>query len=119
MPCARWLPGGRRQGDTRVRSPRPWIIHAVGPRWHGGRSGEPETLAACYRNSLARADEVGATTVSFPAISTGIFGYPLDEATDIAVATVCSTPTSVETVRFVCFDQTTLHAYTERLEPGL
>ncbi len=111
--------GGCAEGDAKVTPgfdlPARWIIHAVGPRWRGGGSGEPETLAACYRNSLARADEVGATTVSFPAISTGIFGYPLDEATDIAVATVRSTPTSVQTVRFVCFDRTTLAAYTDRL----
>ena len=112
--------GGCPEGDAKVTPgfdlPARWIIHAVGPRWHGGGAGEPETLAACYRNSLARADEVGAATVSFPAISTGIFGYPLEEATDIAVATVRSTPTSVDTVRFVCFDRTTLEAYLERLE---
>lgn len=97
--------------------PARWVIHAVGPRWRGGHAGEAETLASCYRNALARADEVGATTVSFPAISTGIFGYPLDEATDVAVTTVRSTPTSVATVRFVCFDHTTLQAYRERLGP--
>ena len=96
--------------------PARWIIHAVGPRWRGGSEGEAERLADCYRNSLARADEVGATTVAFPAISTGIFGYPLDAATDIAVETVRSTPTSVTTVRFVCFDDTTLRAYLDRLE---
>ena len=61
---------------------------------------------------------MGATTVSFPAISTGIFGYPLEQATDIAVATVRSTPTSVENVRFVCFDRTTLEAYEARLTAG-
>ena len=111
--------GGCPKGDAKVTPgfdlPARWVIHAVGPRWRGGDGGEPETLAACYRNSLARADEVGATTVSFPAISTGIFGYPLDAATDIAVATVRSTPTNVGTVRFVCFDQTTLRSYVDRL----
>jgi len=114
--------GGCPEGDAKVTPgfdlPARWIIHAVGPRWRGGQAGEPETLAACYRNSLARADEVGAATVSFPAISTGIFGYPLDAATDIAIDTVRATPTSVETVRFVCFDQTTLDTYRERLEQG-
>jgi O-acetyl-ADP-ribose deacetylase len=112
--------GGCPEGDAVVTPgfdlPAEWIIHAVGPRWRGGGAGEAETLAACYRNSLARADEVGARTVSFPAIATGIFGYPLDEATDIAVATVRSTVTSVDTVRFVCFDDTTLRAYVDRLE---
>ena len=95
-----------------------WVIHTVGPYWRGGGAGEAEALAECYRNSLATADEVGATTVSFPAISTGIFGYPLDAATEIAVGTVRSTPTSVAAVRFVCFDSQTLQAYVERLERG-
>ena len=111
--------GGCPEGDAKVTPgfdlPARWIIHAVGPRWRGGGSGEAERLAGCYRNALARADEVGAATVSFPAISTGIFGYPLDAATDIAVETVRSTPTSVTAVRFVCFDDTTLRAYRERL----
>jgi O-acetyl-ADP-ribose deacetylase len=113
--------GGCPEGDANVTPgfdlPARWVIHTVGPYWRGGTAGEPEKLAACYRNSLARADEVGATTVSFPAISTGIFGYPLDAATDIAVDTVRSTPTSVDTVRFVCFDRTTLQGYLDRLEP--
>jgi O-acetyl-ADP-ribose deacetylase len=113
--------GGCPEGDAKVTPgfdlPARWVIHTVGPYWRGGTAGEPEKLAACYRNSLARADEVGATTVSFPAISTGIFGYPLDAATDIAVDTVRSTPTSVDTVRFVCFDRTTLQGYLDRLEP--
>jgi O-acetyl-ADP-ribose deacetylase (regulator of RNase III) len=112
--------GGCPEGGAKVTPgfdlPARWIIHAVGPRWRGGTEGEAERLADCYRNSLARADEVGATTVSFPAISTGIFGYPLDAATDIAVETVRSTPTSVATVRFVCFDDVTLHAYLDRLK---
>jgi O-acetyl-ADP-ribose deacetylase (regulator of RNase III) len=112
--------GGCPEGDAKVTPgfdlPARWIIHTVGPYWRGGTAGEPEKLAACYRNSLARADEVGATTVSFPAISTGIFGYPLDAATDIAVDTVRSTETSVDTVRFVCFDRTTLQGYLDRLE---
>jgi O-acetyl-ADP-ribose deacetylase (regulator of RNase III) len=112
--------GGCPEGGAKVTPgfdlPARWIIHAVGPRWRGGGDGEAERLADCYRNSLARADEVGAATVSFPAISTGIFGYPLDAATDIAVETVRSAPTSVATVRFVCFDDATLHAYLDRLE---
>ena len=114
--------GGCPEGGAKVTPgfdlPATWIIHAVGPRWRGGGSGERERLADCYRNALARADEVGATTVAFPAISTGIFGYPLDAATEIAIETVRSTPTSVATVRFVCFDDTTLRAYLERLAPG-
>lgn len=112
--------GGCPQGGAKVTPgfdlPARWIIHTVGPYWRGGEAGEANKLAECYRNSLARADELGASTISFPAISTGIFGYPLGAATDIAVETVRSTPTAVATVRFVCFDSTTLQAYLERLK---
>jgi O-acetyl-ADP-ribose deacetylase len=87
------------------------VIHAVGPRYRGGDKGEPEQLASAYRRSLEVADEIGARSVAFPAISTGIYGYPLDEATEIAVRTVTETPTRVELVRFVCFDDRTRAAY--------
>jgi O-acetyl-ADP-ribose deacetylase len=97
--------------DLRAR----WVIHAVGPVWHGGDHGEAEQLASAYRRCLAVADDVGAASLAFPAISTGIFGYPLEAATDIAVATVQSTSTQVEVVRFVCFDNRTLAAYQRRL----
>lgn len=92
-----------------------WIIHTVGPVWRGGGSGEAELLTSCYVQSLARADEVRARTVAFPAISTGIYGYPLEAATDIAVATVRSTPTGVERVLFVCFDDRARLAYERAL----
>jgi O-acetyl-ADP-ribose deacetylase len=95
--------------------PARFVIHAVGPVWHGGDAGEPELLASAYRRSLAVADEVGARNVAFPAISTGIYGYPLDAATTIAVRTVRETPTDVELVRFVCFDDATLGAYEREL----
>ncbi|MGH9032175.1 MAG: O-acetyl-ADP-ribose deacetylase [Acidimicrobiia bacterium] len=91
--------------------PARFVIHAVGPVWHGGSAGEPELLASAYRRALAVADDVGARRVAFPAISTGIYGYPLDEATAIAVRTARATPTEVELVRFVCFDERTLSAY--------
>ncbi len=94
-----------------------WIIHTVGPVWRGGTNGEPEQLASCYRESLARADEVSATSIAFPAISAGIFGYPLRAAAHIAVATVRSTPTSVAIVHLVCFDFDTWHAYESALNP--
>jgi O-acetyl-ADP-ribose deacetylase (regulator of RNase III) len=107
--------GGCGTGDAKVTSgyrlPARWVIHTVGPVWGGGDSGEPELLASCYRTSLRRADEVGATTVAFPAISTGVYGYPVEPAAEIAVATVRSTPTSVEAVTFVCFDAATRRAY--------
>lgn len=90
-----------------------WVIHTVGPVWHGGDHGEPELLASCYRESLARADEVGAGTVAFPAISTGVYGYPIEAAAAIAVETVHSTPTDVDEVIFAAFNQETFDAYAE------
>ncbi|HYV58445.1 MAG TPA: O-acetyl-ADP-ribose deacetylase [Acidimicrobiia bacterium] len=107
--------GGCPTGDARAtpgfRLPARWIIHAVGPVWHGGDAGEPDLLASAYRRSLAVADEIGARSVAFPAISTGIYGYPLEPATDIAVRTCNEADTKVELIRFVCFDTTTLAAY--------
>ena len=88
-----------------------WIIHTGGPVWRGGQQGEPELLASCYSESLAQADEVEANSVAFPAISTGIFGYPIHAAASVAVNTVRSTPTNVSAVRFVCFDEETWDAY--------
>jgi O-acetyl-ADP-ribose deacetylase len=88
-----------------------WIIHAVGPVWQGGERGEPELLASAYRHSLAVADEIGARSVAFPAISTGIYGYPLDAATELAVRTCRDAETSLDLIRFVAFDDRTLAAY--------
>jgi O-acetyl-ADP-ribose deacetylase (regulator of RNase III) len=111
--------GGCGTGDAKAtegfRLPAAWIIHAVGPRYRDGRHGEAELLASCYRRSLEVADELGARSIAFPAISTGIYGYPLGEATDIAVSTVAKAATHVELVRFVCFDDATLAAYERRL----
>lgn len=110
--------GGCPTGQARVTPgfalPARWVIHTVGPVWHGGHDGEPELLASCYRMSLACADEVGARSVAFPAISTGIYGYPTEAAAEIAVTTVRSAPTSVERVSFVAFDAQAREAY-ERL----
>ena len=95
-----------------------WIIHAVGPRYRDGRHGEPALLTSCYRRSLQVADELGARSVAFPAISTGIYGYPPDEAATIAVDTIRTTSTSVDVVRLVAFDELTLRLYEERLALG-
>ncbi|MXZ77651.1 MAG: O-acetyl-ADP-ribose deacetylase [Acidimicrobiia bacterium] len=107
--------GGCETGEAKVTPgfnlPARWVIHTVGPVWHGGGHGEPELLASCYRESLARADEVKAETVAFPAISTGVFGYPIDAAAAIAIDTVRSTPTKVAEVRLVAFNQETVDAY--------
>jgi len=101
------------------RLPARWIIHTVGPVWSGGDQGEPEVLASCYRSSLAVADEVGARSVAFPAISTGVYGYPPDQAAEIAMSTLSATDTSVELVRLVAFDSATLDLYVQRgAEPG-
>jgi len=108
--------GGCATGDAKAtpgfRLPARWIIHAVGPRYRDGEHGEPELLASCYRRSLEVADELGARSVAFPAISTGIYGYPGADAARIAVATLRSTPTNVELARLVAFDDGTLNLYT-------
>jgi O-acetyl-ADP-ribose deacetylase len=109
------LLGGCPTGEAKVTAgfalPASWVIHTVGPVWHGGDEGEPDLLASCYRRSLACADEVGARSVAFPAISTGVYGYPLEPAAEIAVATVRTTPTEVEAVTFVCFNEANRRAY--------
>ena len=95
-----------------------WIIHAVGPRYRDGRHGEPALLTSCYQRSLQVADDLGARSVAFPAISTGIYGYPPDEAATIAVDTIRTTSTSVDVARLVAFDELTLRLYEERLALG-
>jgi O-acetyl-ADP-ribose deacetylase len=103
--------GGCATGDAKAtpgfRLPARWVLHAVGPRWQGGEKGEPGLLASCYRRCLELADELGARSLSFPAISTGIYGFPADRAARIAVDTIRATPTRVELVRLVAFDGAT------------
>ncbi|HEX4433312.1 MAG TPA: O-acetyl-ADP-ribose deacetylase [Acidimicrobiales bacterium] len=96
--------------------PARFIIHTVGPVWHGGTAGEPALLASCYRNALAVADEVGARSVAFPAIATGVYGYPLEQAAAIAVTTARAADTEVARIRFVAFDEETLARYVALLD---
>jgi O-acetyl-ADP-ribose deacetylase (regulator of RNase III) len=115
--------GGCDTGDAKAtpgfKLPARWVIHVVGPVWHGGDRGEPELLASCYRRALEVADELGAKTVAFPAISTGVYGYPKADAARIAIDTIRSSQSAVELVRLVAFDDETRSLYQERLaEPG-
>ena len=104
--------GGCPTGEARItkgyRLPARYVIHTVGPVWHGGDRGEPEKLAACYRNSLQLAAENGARTIAFPGISTGVYGYPLEDATRLAMATVRDCLAGLpplEEVRYVTFGE--------------
>jgi O-acetyl-ADP-ribose deacetylase len=108
--------GGCDPGDAKATAgfqlPARWIIHTVGPVWSGGTSGEPETLRSCYRRCVEVATELGVRSVAFPAISTGVYGYPPELATQVAVSTVSSMQSDVvELVRFVAFDRKTYDLY--------
>ncbi|MGC1305332.1 MAG: O-acetyl-ADP-ribose deacetylase [Caulobacteraceae bacterium] len=117
--CARL--GGCRTGEAKITSSfdliAKYVIHTVGPVWRGGDHGEAELLAACYRNALALGRENGCSSLAFPAISTGVYGYPIPEATRIAVRTVVA-ETRGEALRivFCCFNPTSEAAY--RYEMG-
>ncbi|MGE0879501.1 MAG: O-acetyl-ADP-ribose deacetylase [Acidimicrobiia bacterium] len=95
--------------------PSRWVIHAVGPMWHGGQADEPALLASAYRRSLEVAVEIGARSIAFPAISTGIYGYPADAAAEVAVDSVTSFVGPIELVRLVAFDRETFDRYTRLL----
>jgi O-acetyl-ADP-ribose deacetylase (regulator of RNase III) len=113
--------GGCAFGDAKITpgfvAKARFIIHAVGPIWRGGKSKEPELLASCYRRSLQLAAEHEVRSIAFPSISTGAFGYPIERAAPVAVATVrefLRAPSSLVDVRFCCFDAEDLAVY-ERL----
>ena len=112
------LLGRCRTGDAKLtkgyRLAAPYVIHTVGPVWHGGRQGEPVLLASCYRRCIELARDHGITTMAFPSISTGIYGYPIDEAAKIAVAATrqsVAEPTGLSEVIFCCFSQGDLTVY--------
>ncbi len=114
--------GGCPTGEARMTPgfdlPAKNVIHTVGPIWQGGGAGEPQLLASCYKNSLDLARAAGARTLAFPAISTGVYGYPLAAAAQIAVDTVRVNSTSLEEVIFTCFDSETLSTYEALLSAG-
>lgn len=98
--------------------PARWVLHAVGPVWSGGNDDEPELLAAAYRSCLKLADELGARSVAFPAISMGIYGYPPPDGARVAVQTVVDClrgETQVEMVRFILFSEETYELFSEAL----
>ena len=110
--------GGCRTGNAKItgayRLPCKYVIHTVGPVWHGGTHGEPEKLAGCYRSCLELASEYGCKTVDFPSISTGVYGYPVDKAAKVALGTIAeylAGHPEIERVRMVCFDSRTKGAY--------
>ena len=114
------LLGGCKTGDAKItpgfRLPAHWVVHTVGPVWRGGQHDEPELLAACYQRSLDLAAGKGARSIAFPCISTGIYGYPLEPAAQVAITTVrralvLPTFASIDEVIFCCFSAGDLAVY--------
>jgi O-acetyl-ADP-ribose deacetylase len=110
--------GGCATGDAKLtrgyRLKAKYVIHAVGPVWHGGGRNEPELLASCYRRALELAHNQGLATIAFPGISTGVYGYPKEPAARIAIATV-SAHAQLSEVIFCCFSAEDLEIYEQHL----
>jgi O-acetyl-ADP-ribose deacetylase len=111
------LPTGQAVATTAGQLKARWVIHTVGPTYSMSTD-KSQLLADCFRNSLAVADELGATTIAFPAISTGVYRWPVDDAARIALETVRATKTRVEEVRFVLFDQHAYEAFAAQASSG-
>jgi len=116
------LLGGCKTGEAKLtkgyRLPAKFIIHTVGPVWRGGTHGEPELLAACYRRSMELAFKNDVSSIAFPSISTGIYGYPIELAARVAIDTVCTSLVEFPIVRHVvccCFSQNDLAVYEDAL----
>jgi O-acetyl-ADP-ribose deacetylase (regulator of RNase III) len=107
--------GGCATGEAKAtgagRLPARHVIHAVGPVWHGGGAGEPELLASAYRRSLEVAEELGCRTIAFPALSTGIYGYPLEEAARVSVNAVRPFADRLDEIRLVFLDEAARELY--------
>ena len=116
--CKRRFPGGLATGDagwtTAGEMPAQWVIHVVGPNYRAGQT-DRSLLTSCYARALEVADELGARTVAFPLVSAGIYGWPLDDAVDAAVATLDGTETRVEEARMVAFGREVADAIRARL----
>jgi O-acetyl-ADP-ribose deacetylase (regulator of RNase III) len=108
------LPTGQAGATTAGRLPARWVIHVVGPNYRAGQR-DPDDLRSCYRNALAVADELGVATIAFPAVSAGIYGWPLQDAADIAIQTVAEAETNVRLARFVLFNDDTTAAFAAAL----
>jgi O-acetyl-ADP-ribose deacetylase (regulator of RNase III) len=109
------LPTGKAAATTGGRLPARWVIHTVGPV-HAKSEDRSALLASCHTESLRVADELGARSVAFPAISTGVYGYPLDEAAPVAIGAVRDAGTDVEEVRFVLFGHDAYEAFSRALD---
>jgi O-acetyl-ADP-ribose deacetylase (regulator of RNase III) len=109
------LPTGRAVATTAGRLPARWVIHTVGPVW-SGQEDRSDLLASCYRESLRVAEDLGARTVAFPAISTGIYRWPLDDGARIALRTVREAGAGIDEVRFVLFDQAAYDIFEAELD---